>query len=39
MAQCEVCGNEYDKVFCALPTNISSSSSLSPAATLDGPKR
>lgn len=36
MAQCEVCGNEYDKAFRALPTNVSSVS-LSPNS--GGPKR
>jgi hypothetical protein len=38
VAQCEACGNDYDKAFCALPTNISSVFS-SPAASLGGPKR
>ena len=38
VAQCEVCGNDYDKAICVLPTNISALS-LSPAASLGGPKR
>ena len=38
VAQCEVCGNDYDKAFCVLPTNISSVFP-SPAASLGGPKR
>ncbi len=27
MAQCEVCGSDYDKAFCAPPTNTSSPTS------------
>jgi hypothetical protein len=38
VAQCEVCGNDYGKAFCVLPTNITSVFPW-PAASLGGPKR
>jgi hypothetical protein len=37
MAQCEVCGNDYDKALCAPPTNVSSASTSPPCS--GGPKR
>jgi hypothetical protein len=38
MAQCEVCGNDYDKAFSILLTNISSAIN-SVSGSVGGPKR